>query len=233
MGFAMATEPVRHPEDLLTLAEEAASEEEREELLRRASRLSAGRSRFAKVAICSGHMIDSPDRKTPRFPASKEGAVRSAIAAQLERWEIGVGALAICGGARGADLLFGEEALKRGASLRVLLAMDVEDFIEESVRLPNTHYVTRFEELCRRANAATQPDRLGEAPSGMSVFARTNVWMIHSARVAAVEASQIHALLVWDEKDAGDGPGGTADFAARVQQIGGKIAIINPTTIDP
>lgn len=28
-------------------------------------------SKFDKIAICTGHMIDAPDRETPRFPAAK------------------------------------------------------------------------------------------------------------------------------------------------------------------
>ncbi len=43
-------------------------------------------ARFDKVVICSGHMIDKPDRKTPRFPAGKAEAVRAKIAQQLEQW---------------------------------------------------------------------------------------------------------------------------------------------------
>ena len=38
----------------------------------------------------------------------------------------------------------------------------------------------------------------------------------------------LYALLVWDEKPTGDGPGGTADCATRVKRLGGRIAIVNP-----
>lgn len=63
-------------------------------------------SRFGKVAISSGHMIDAPERKLPRFPAEKSAAVREKIAAQLAQWEIGASDLALCCGACGSDILF-------------------------------------------------------------------------------------------------------------------------------
>jgi hypothetical protein len=37
----------------------------------------------------------------------------------------------------------------------------------------------------------------------------------------------LHVLLVWDGKS-GDGPGGTADFAAVADQLDANLHIINP-----
>ena len=195
---------------------------------------------FDKVAICSGHMIDQLDRAEARFPASKESAVRAAIARQLEAWKIGAADLAVCGGARGADILFAEECLRRGAKVRLLLAKDVDDFVESSVRLNNSDWVQRFHALRPACEVATQPERLGEIPQPdqtanasqfPDVYARTNLWIINTARVEAADSAKIHALLVWDEKPTGDGPGGTSDFERKVRDLGGVIEIINPTTI--
>lgn len=66
----------------------------------------------------------------------------------------------------------------------------------------------------------------------MDAFSRCNVWILDSARAELRPNSRLYALLVWDEKPAGDGPGGTFDFAMRVQQCGGEIAVINPLKID-
>jgi hypothetical protein len=43
-------------------------------------------------------------------------------------------------------------------------------------------------------------DRLGKAPKDVSIYARTNLWMINTARVEAIDNAKIHAVLVWDEK---------------------------------
>src|SRR4030095_8216735 len=165
--------------------------------------------RFDKVVICSGHMIDKPDRKTPRFPLGKTEAVRGKIAQQLEQWKGAAGALAVCGGACGADILFAEESLRRGAQLRLLLAQELDDFIRDSVRHAGNDWIQRFYALRDKAEVATQPERLGKEPNDVSIYARTNLWIINTARVEASDPGKIYALLVWDEKPRGDGPGGT------------------------
>ena len=87
---------------------------------------------------------------------------------------------------------------------------------------------------------ATQPARLGDIPRPeesasasqfIDVYARNNLWIINTARVEAPGSETIFALLVWDEKPTGDGPGGTSDFEARVRQLGGHREIINPTKL--
>lgn len=195
---------------------------------------------FQKVAICSGHMIDKPGRAEPRFPHTKEPAVRAAIEAQLDAWEIGAGDLAVCSGARGADILFAEACLARGAYVRLLLAKEVEEFVEDSVRLEKSDWVERFDRLRERCEVATlperpartaQPDATAEALRDIDVYAQTNLWIIDTARAAAPASEAIYALLVWDEKPTGDGPGGTSDFAERVRHLGAHREIINPLHI--
>jgi hypothetical protein len=61
-----------------------------------------------KVLLFSGHMIDAPDRPTPRFPPEKEPVAAVAIANTIVEIGAGPGDLAICGGACGGDLLFAE-----------------------------------------------------------------------------------------------------------------------------
>src|SRR5436853_488579 len=52
-------------------------------------------ARFEQVVVCSGHMIDAPDRRTPRFPPNHAEAVREQIARQLTAWNVNDRALAI------------------------------------------------------------------------------------------------------------------------------------------
>src|ERR1700710_557400 len=61
-----------------------------------------------KVVLFSGHMIDAPDRETPRFPPDKEPLAAQAIAEALANLHVGPDDLCICGGACGGDLLFAE-----------------------------------------------------------------------------------------------------------------------------
>ncbi len=190
--------------------------------------------RFEKVVACSGHMIDKPDRTPPRFPPEKEAVVRDHIAQALAGWQIGERDLGICGGARGADILFAECCLERGARVRLLIALPDEEFIKESVALDSGNWVERYEALRNNPAVETwfQHERSEQPPEGLSPFESNNVWMLETAREEA-GGGKLYAVLVWDEKPAGDGPGGTAHFAEEIRKLGGEIAVVNPTKLSP
>ena len=203
-------------------------------LEKRLGKLKASAPRFGKVAVASGHMIDAPGRSEERFPPRKEAAVRQRMAAQLAEWGIGLGDLAICGGARGADLLFAELCAERGAEVWLLLPLPEGEFLDESVRLQQSDWEERYFRMRERpaTKLFLQPDRLKSPPKGTSVFARNNLWMLNTARVEAADADKLYALVVWDRKPTGDGPGGTSDFVARVKSLGGRRGYVNPLELE-
>ena len=196
---------------------------------------------FTKVIISSGHLTDKPDRPAPRFPESKVGIVWDHMNRQLSNWSVGPGDLAICGGARGSDIIFAEGCANRGAEVWLFISLDEEDFLEQSVRVKGTDWEQRFIALREREGVKTfmqneqgSPSRPSVSPtsdSASSPFARANIRMIETATAQVPAPDKLYAILVWDEKPIGDGPGGTADFAARVQQAGGHVAVINPTKL--
>jgi hypothetical protein len=65
--------------------------------------------------------------------------------------------------------------------------------------------------------------------SGSDAFNRNNLRMVGAAHSLISDPSRLFVLLVWDERPASDGPGGTADFAARADGLGGTLAIVNPS----
>ena len=69
----------------------------------------------------------------------------------------------------------------------------------------------RFYAVRENAEVATQPERLGKAPPGFSIYARNNLWIINTAWIEAADSAKIRALLVWDQKPTGDGRGGTIE----------------------
>jgi hypothetical protein len=172
-------------------------------------------------------MIDAPGRKEPRFPPAKEGAVRREIAGRLANWRAGAGDLAISGGACGADILFAEACLERGARVLLLIALPEDAFLESSVAFADADWEARYRALRARCETRFQHEALGPLARGEDAFERNNRWRLEVAR-ALVPPERIHALLVWDERPVGDGPGGTADFAARVAKGGGNVTVINP-----
>src|SRR5262245_37898540 len=159
--------------------------------------MTAQSSLYDKVAIASGHMIDAPHRPQPRFPGAKAETVRRRIAQQLEQWQIGAGDLAICGGACGADILFAEECLRRGARIQLLLAQAIDDFVRNSIRHGGDDWVRRFHSLRDQAEVEILPEALGAPPDELSIYARTNLWMINNARAQATDPVKIYVLLVW------------------------------------
>jgi hypothetical protein len=186
---------------------------------------------FDKVVVCSGHMIDRPDQP-PRFPANKEKVVREHIARQLESWLIGTEDLGICGGARGADILFAECCIERGAQVRLFIPLPEDEFIQRSIHLPDSNWEARYFALAGhpRITKLFQEEQIGAAPGNVSVFARNNDWIVNTAQLES-KPGKLFAMLVWDEKLTGNGPGGTSDLAAKIQELGGQIAIINPTKL--
>jgi hypothetical protein len=193
-------------------------------------------SQFCRVVVCSGHMIDQPNRKAPRFPRHKEAIARQQIAEQLGAWGIGSGDLAICGGAQGADLLFAECCVALGAQVHLLIALPEEEFLRRSVHLEGADWEDRYFEVAKNAKVFKffQEDFLKDFSPELNaidnVFARNNLWMLHTAHDAA-RTGELFAILVWDEKETGDGPGGTSDFEQRIRQSHGTVAVINPTKL--
>jgi uncharacterized protein len=179
------------------------------------------------VVVVSGHMVDAPDRRTPRFPADQLPRVTSEIRQALKRWGVGPGTTVVAGGARGADIIVSEQALELGARLHVCLALAADEFERRSVALAGTDWSARFRALLARATvevvsgAARAP-----TPSGL-VFERANRRILELGRSLAPGTP--HALIVWDGQESGE-RGGTQDFVARLGSIADdRIAVVDPT----
>lgn len=185
-----------------------------------------------KVVVYSGHMLDLPDREIERFPARKEQTIKNLMAQQLDQWSIGTGDIAISSAARGGDILFAELCLERQAQVHLLIALPREEFIEASVRIPGTDWVKRFDQVCEQSQVQYLHEKPGAVDEKLNVFERTNLWcleMAHEMINSEInQPSQGYALLLWDEKPVGDGPGGTAHFARTVKSKNWALAIINP-----
>src|SRR4029077_19556428 len=84
-------------------------------------------SRPDRVLLFTGHMVDSADRKTPRFPrtAAAEAEARRLIRESIEKertLEAGL-LVGVAGGACGGDILFHEVCADMGIETRLLLAL--------------------------------------------------------------------------------------------------------------
>jgi hypothetical protein len=173
-----------------------------------------------KVLLFSGHMIDAPGRKEPRFPADKEPNAADAIVKTLVRINAGSGDLAICSGACGGDLLFAEASLARGLSLELYIPFDEPTFLANSVDFADSDWRTRFFAVKSRAILHVMADELGPLPRGQDPYEQNNLWMLESAARFAVE--KIDFICLWNGKG-GDGPGGTQHLMDEIRRKAGRI----------
>ena len=80
-----------------------------------------------QVLLFSGHMVDAPDRPTPRFPAAKLAPAGAALQQALAQLGAGPEDLALAQGAAGGDLLFLEACRQRGVRCQVQLPLPEPD----------------------------------------------------------------------------------------------------------
>jgi hypothetical protein len=162
-----------------------------------------------QVLLFSGHMIDAPDRTTPRFSPDKESVAAAAIANTLAEIGANPGDLAICGGACGGDLLFAEACLARDMRLELYIPFDEATFLANSVDFANANWHDRY--LAAKSNAMlhVMPDELGPLLADENRYERNNLWMLQSA--ARFGDEKVAFICLWNGQG-GDGPGGAQHF---------------------
>lgn len=181
---------------------------------------------FAQVVLAAGHMVDRPDRSSPRFPPSAEAGVTAAVRRALEHWDVGTGALLVCGGARGSDIIAAEQALARGAEVWLLVPLPDEAFVAASVHLPGTDWSDRYRNLRRRCPTWFLTEELAGPMVDDNVFERNTDWCLRVARAEA-PPGRLRVLAVWDGSG-GDGEGGTASLVERARRAGACVEVISP-----
>ncbi len=100
-----------------------------------------------EVVAFAGHMVDAPNRNTPRFPASIEGKVKESIKGAIRTLHASIG---YCSLACGADILFAEAMVEEGGEVHVLMPFSERDFLNTSLRFAGEHWVSRFEALLNK-----------------------------------------------------------------------------------
>lgn len=182
-----------------------------------------------RVFLFSGHMIDTPDRAEPRFPASQEKTAAAAIAARLDELGMGEGGeqdLAICGGACGGDTLFAEAALRRACRVHLHLQFSEADFLQASVVFAGESWIDRYYAIKEHAltQIRLQPDELGPPPKGTNAYVRNNLWQLYTALAHGVD--KVRFVGLWNG-GGGSGPGGTQNMVETVRRYAGRVSIID------
>jgi len=161
-----------------------------------------------RVIHYGGHIIAAPG-VAGRFRADQEPAIKKAIEEMLAAEDVGFGYGSL---AAGADILFAEALLARGASIHVVLPFDREEFIEVSVRSAGAGWVERFEKCFRIAEEngavhfATEDRYLGDT----HLFGYCSQLAMGLALLRAQHlAAAVEQIVVWDGNPS-PGPAGTA-----------------------
>jgi hypothetical protein len=186
-----------------------------------------------QVLLFSGHLVDAPDRATPRFPPEKVAAAADRLAAALDRIGAGSDDLSFSQAAAGGDLLFLEACQQRGVHTRVLLPFAEHEFIEQSILPVSGGEAWRDRYVAMKARLEPgairiMTEELGTLPADINPFERCNVWLLDSALASG--ADSVHFLCVWNGAG-GDGPGGTEHMYNEVKRLTGRVTWIDTRTL--
>ena len=181
--------------------------------------------------LFTGHMIDKPGRKEPRFPSEKEAAVREKIREKVleEKNKINGPVTGIAGSACGGDILFHEVCDELGIKTQLLLALPADKFKTESVAFAGTAWIERFDSLYHKLPHQTLCDTK-ELPvwlqkkNDYTIWERNNLWELHSALVNG--GMKMSLIALWDGQG-GDGAGGTEHMVKQANERGGKVMVID------
>src|SRR5437588_4420431 len=181
--------------------------------------------RIPSVVVFAGHMIDRPDRATPRFPMELEPLVAKEIRQKIEALKPGFG---FSSAACGSDILFLEAMLDYGAEISVVLPYNEEEFIRDSVEIgvDSKKWRARFDNVVARAARVITASNQRLEIGGVSYeFANQIVLGLATIRCRQLE-SRLIPLAVWNQQP-GDGPGGAASVVQNWCSLG-----YNPEVID-
>ncbi len=162
-----------------------------------------------KVIHYCGHMI-SPAGQAGRFSAEGEQEAMQRIAGYLDRADPGYayGSLAC-----GADTLFAEALLERGAELNLVFPFKIDEFLDTSVRPGGSGWEERFRWCVERAtmvNFTTEDRYLGED----QLFRYCSQLAMGLARLRARYLdTKVEQVALWDGQPP-VGPVGTATDVA-------------------
>ena len=181
-----------------------------------------------RVLLFSGHMVDRPDRSTPRFPARLVPAARSALARQIDSLSVQASDLAVTGGASGGDLLFAEQCLARGLRLELFLPFQRERFVETSVLPGGCEWLALFDSVVEHPRTTLHVGSPAN-DSEDDAYVHCNLAMLE--RAIELAHGPIDLVCMWDG-ESGDGPGGTEHMVNAVRVRGGRVHWVDTRTLD-
>lgn len=176
------------------------------------------------VLLFTGHLLDSIDRISSRFPYRLITEVRRLIASEVNAFRNpALPQTAISSLAAGGDILFAEAALDAEIPLHIFLSHPPDEFVDRSVQYAKNHpdedrneWLSRFENSMGQAVSI----RVVDAKEGIDPYIACNREMLrHALQLAGQQVNRIRALAMM-ESDSEIKGGGSADFALEIEKAG-------------
>jgi len=180
------------------------------------------------IVAFTGHMIDSPTRKTPRFPSAIEERVKDAIAAALDEFNPGIGySSAACG----SDILFLELMQERKAETNIVLPFEIDDFLRVSVNFAGERWKERAREVISRSSQRVQATE-GKYLGDDLLFDYANHVIMGKALLRSSMLETDPVLIAVLEPSSKAATGGTFDFIQTWESKHLPVHIIDISKID-
>ena len=182
-----------------------------------------------RVIVFTGHRVDAPGRKSPRFQPEAEDLAREMIRRAVTEEISGQGkVVGYAGAASGGDILFHEVCGELGVETQIFLAAARDEYVTRSVSDAGPEWIERFDALLATKrtryldNDLKPPDWLNASED--YVWQRNNLWILQSA--ASFGTAKVALIALWNG-EGGDGQGGTADMVRAVEARGGRSVILD------
>lgn len=175
------------------------------------------------VLAFTGHMLDAPTRRKPRFPFASVLKVKEQIGQLLHRLR---GSIGYSSAACGSDVLFLECLQARGGESNVILPFDREDFYHTSVNFAGEEWINRADRALARAFKISQANR-GRYGGDDLLFAYANTIIMGQAILRSqLLETEPHLIAVWDRNRNG-AAGGTSEFVEIWESLGFPLSVID------
>ena len=176
------------------------------------------------VLLFTGHLLDSMDRISSRFPYRLISEVRRMIAGEIKSFRhTQESQIAVSSLAAGSDILFAEAALEAGIPLHIYLSHPPAEFVDRSVQYAKNHENEDSDEwIARFGTSINQAVSINvvEPEDDQDPYAACNHEMLrHALHFSNQQKERILALAMM-ERDSEIKKGGAADFAQEIESAG-------------
>jgi hypothetical protein len=181
------------------------------------------------VIVFAGHRIDEPDRAEPRFPVAAESHARELIRNALRERQVSDARLKVLASAApGSDIICHEACQELGIDSTICLPMPM-DLFSKLVFNDLDVWRRRFLTLVEKNQSPLQLSDQAGLPrwlQGMdnNPWERGNRWVLEMAQTSGARTMTLIAL--WNGKETGDGPGGTAHMV-QIARAAGLVDVVS------